>query len=110
MSLICHLLRPAEWESALQKRVYKPQSLKTEGFIHCSTPEQLLGSATRHFPLDQELVVLYISERKTESKLKWEKSSGDEVFPHIYGALFPEEIEFNRYLIRNPEGAWELVY
>ena len=110
MSLICHLVRPSDWETALQRRVYRPASLKAEGFIHFSSPTQLIPSALRHFPLDQELVVLYVSERKTEKKLKWEAASDGELFPHLYGALYPEDIEFTRFLIRNPDGNWELVY
>lgn len=110
MSLICHLLHAEAWERALDRRTYKPASLNTEGFIHFSTPEQLLATAERHFPLDQDLVVLYISPRKVAHKLKWEAGSNGEMFPHIYGPVFPEEVEFTRYLIRNPEGNWDLVY
>ena len=65
MPLLYHLLSRPEWEATLQSDgPYLPASLETEGFIHLSTRDQLIGSATRFFQQESELVVLEISEKK----------------------------------------------
>ena len=35
-----------KWEQAVAEGEFRSDDLATEGFIHCSTPEQLPGSST----------------------------------------------------------------
>jgi uncharacterized protein (DUF952 family) len=104
---IFHLVPTKRWEKALIEGRYRPDSLKTEGFIHCSTWEQLLESANLHFPHDQSLVVTYIIEKHVKKTLVWEKGRNDQDFPHIYGDFPFAAVETTKTLVRNAAGTFE---
>ncbi|MEL6625602.1 MAG: DUF952 domain-containing protein [Bacteroidota bacterium] len=107
MGLIYHLADPKIWERALSGGAYAAASLATEGFIHCSTKEQLIPSATKHFTDANELVVLEIPEKKVRHLLKMEPAQNGELFPHIYGKIRFDYVENTRMLFRNKAGEWE---
>lgn len=96
-SFILHLATHTAWLAALEQGAYCPDSLRDEGFIHCSTLAQIVNVAN-NFYLDQRgLVLLIIDPARLTSELKWEPPfhphSGQEtvssagLFPHIYGSL-----------------------
>jgi uncharacterized protein (DUF952 family) len=105
---IFHLVTPARWEKALIEGYYRPESLKTEGFIHCSTWDQLLESAERHYKNEDSMVVIFIIEKHVKKTLVWEKSRNGEDFPHIYGEFPFEAVDTTRLLVRNAQGKFEL--
>jgi uncharacterized protein (DUF952 family) len=104
--MIYHLTTQEAWEAALGQGYYEHASLAAEGFIHCSTREQLFESARLYFVGHDRLVVLQIVEKRVEQQLKWEHSRNGELFPHLYGPLPVEAVEDRRYLARNEEGQW----
>jgi uncharacterized protein (DUF952 family) len=86
--MIFHIVPQAIWSDAQSQAAYQPASLGTEGFIHCSTREQLLGSATSHFHGQSHLVVLCIDEQRVAADIRYENLTGGALlFPHIYGPL-----------------------
>jgi aryl-alcohol dehydrogenase-like predicted oxidoreductase/uncharacterized protein (DUF952 family) len=91
--MILHLLTRSQWAVARQRGVYRPPSLETEGFIHCSTINQGVDTANILYRGQLDLLVLRIDERKLTSTLKFETPAnlGDArskaLFPHIYGPL-----------------------
>ena len=107
--MIFHLTTPSRWETYLENMVGKfiAPSLSTEGFIHCSTKDQVLESANRHFEGEAELVVLCIVEKRVKEMLKWETSRNNELFPHLYGGIPLEAIETTESLERNQDGKFE---
>ncbi|BAZ15072.1 hypothetical protein NIES4071_69420 [Calothrix sp. NIES-4071] len=86
MKTIHHITRRQAWEEVLRSGSYRAESLLTEGFIHCSTPAQVLKTADRFFKNQTGLIILYIDVDKVESEVKYELAD-NELFPHIYGAL-----------------------
>lgn len=63
--------------------------MATEGFIHCSTGEQLPGVARTFYAGREDLILLTIDpELLGEGRLVYEDlyDHGD-LFPHIYGPL-----------------------
>lgn len=107
--ILYHLTETEAWEMALEKGFYAPPSLETEGFIHFSTEAQLLQTAARYFAHTDELVVLEVSEKKVKSILKWEPSTQEELFPHVYGRLELDMIGNTNMLLKNRDGQWEKV-
>lgn len=88
MPYIYHITTRNEWEAALQKGQYEAASLATEGFMHCSTEDQVAGVLARYFKDKTDLVKLTIDQALVERPLVFElASSVNELFPHIYGAL-----------------------
>jgi uncharacterized protein (DUF952 family) len=86
MKTILHITRQAEWAAAKDLGAYRGNTLDSEGFIHCSTIKQVVGSANRFFQGQQDLVVLVIDESLVQPEIKYE-GDADNLFPHIYGAL-----------------------
>lgn len=92
--MIYHLLPLQEWQKWTDFNYYEHPSLKEEGFIHCSTAEQIEGVKKRYFEGIEDLVLLHIDPDllEQESELKYEVSTGGELFPHIYGTINREAI------------------
>ena len=89
MARIFHITALEDWEKAQAKNVYDFDALKTDGFIHCSTREQVGGVAHSIFKGRTDLVLLEIDEKKVKAEIKYEncEEEGEEKFPHIYGPL-----------------------
>ena len=91
MEKILHICPAEDWNKAIKDRLYRAASLETEGFIHCSKPEQILAVANRYFSGVEELVLLWLDPGKLTAELRYEISEGD-VYPHIYGPLNLETV------------------
>lgn len=88
MPPILHMTERRAWQAAQKSGVYTAVSLTTEGFIHCSTADQLLGVANSLYHGQPDLVILVIDPARVEPKIIYEDcyDTGQE-FPHIYGPL-----------------------
>lgn len=91
--MILHILKRSEWLRAAEQGAYAPLSLDTEGFIHCSTMDQLLDTATRFFRGQDDLAVLCIDEHRLAAPLRFEAPADAQdarakpLFPHLHGPL-----------------------
>jgi len=85
---IYHITTRKDWESAQTSGSYRGATLDSQGFIHCSNAGQVAGVANHIFIGRQSLVLLCIETEHLAAGLKWENlEGGEELFPHIYGAL-----------------------
>ena len=93
MPIIFHVTTSRAWEEAKQKGFYENDSLKEEGFIHCSQEEQVAGVLERYFQGQKNLVKLIIDTDKLTSKyiFDWSSSTQD-TFPHVYGPINLEAV------------------
>lgn len=88
MGTIYHIATKKDWEDAQHNGEYTATSLKTQGFIHCSTREQLIGVANFLFIGQNNLLLLTINSEKVKAIIRYENLTGKtEKFPHLYGAL-----------------------
>ncbi len=85
--MIHHVTSQQDWQSHESKSEFIPSDYYREGFIHCCTPTQLAGVLERYFKGKTDLVLLYLDESKLQAELKYEVSTNDEKFPHLYGAI-----------------------
>ncbi len=83
---ILHITTSDEWDLSSARGSHTAHSLYTEGFIHCSTREQLAVTLQRHFAGKRDLVVLTIDASKLQPPLRWEPAHGV-LFPHIFGPI-----------------------
>jgi uncharacterized protein (DUF952 family) len=86
MSLILHITARSQWQQAQQIGIYRADSLDAEGFIHCSTPLQVVRTANAFFTGELGLVLLCIDSDRVQPEIRYEIADGDR-FPHIYGPL-----------------------
>jgi len=93
MNVVYHAALPHEWVDAQATGEYtmstRGLTLEQEGFIHCSTREQVEGVANRFYGDLEELSLLTIDLDRVESDVRWEPPApgADELYPHIYGPL-----------------------
>lgn len=95
--MIIHITTKSDWEKAKQIGEYFALSLKTDGFIHCSTLNQTVDTANLFFKGQHGLVILCIDEVKLKSECKYEDPACskdgkhdprvDNLFPHVYGPI-----------------------
>lgn len=81
---IFHLTDPMAWQSAQQRGQVTPPSLVSEGFVHCSSREQVVGTIERHFDGIDHLVLLELDADALGDDLRWEESRPGERYPHLY--------------------------
>jgi uncharacterized protein (DUF952 family) len=85
---ILHITPRAKWDQAAPRGEYRGDTLATEGFIHCSTPEQLPWVVEKFYKGQTGLVVLRIDPEMLKAALNWENPhDASNLFPHIYGPL-----------------------
>jgi uncharacterized protein (DUF952 family) len=93
MDIILHITRKDEWEQARASGSYRADTLETQGFIHCSTRQQVIRVANSLFRGHDDLVLLCIDSNRVEATIHYENlAGGDERFPHIYGPLNVEAV------------------
>ena len=84
--LVYHIVLPDVW-AAFDAGLYRAASLETEGFIHCSFAEQLDAVIARYYSGVESVVVLEIDTERLMSRVLNEISTGNEIYPHIYGPI-----------------------
>lgn len=85
---ILHLTTPAALRHLEETGAYAPASLATEGFIHFSTPRQVLEVAERLFAGRRDLVVLVVDAARVDREIRYENlEGGSEAYPHVYGPV-----------------------
>lgn len=83
---IVHICNLSDWNAAKEQGIYRAGSLATEGFIHCSTPTQVLATANRYYSGIRDLVLMWIDPSQLSSQVRWE-ASGTGIYPHVYGPI-----------------------
>jgi uncharacterized protein (DUF952 family) len=101
--VIFHITTRAAWETALAEGSYRADTLASEGFIHASTREQVLGVADARFRGVASLVLLVIDPALVGPEIRWEESEPSlPPFPHVYGPLNVDAVV---NVVSVPEGA-----
>jgi uncharacterized protein (DUF952 family) len=77
VALICHITQRKDWDT-----------LHSQGFIHCSTLQQVIPVANLLFRGKADLVLFSINESLVHPAIRNESLEGTaELFRHIYGPL-----------------------
>ena len=103
--MIYHMCPTEAWAEAVREGEYRgtADDLR-DGFIHFSTAGQIAKSARRHRPGQAGLVLITVESARLGTRLKWEKSRGGALFPHLYGPLDLAEVASVRPLPLGPDG------
>ena len=97
MPSICHITTRAAWEAARAGTEFRTPEFEQYGFVHCSTPEQVLLVLNAFFRGRNDLLLLIVNPARLKAEIRWElpdSKSGrlpgippDAVFPHVYGPI-----------------------
>ena len=99
--MIYHITSRTAWNQARQRGDYRVQSLETEGFIHCSTDQQVIPVVEKYYKGQEDLLLLVIEPERLTADLKWEPPTDGtpppgvpegSLFPHIYGPINLEAV------------------
>lgn len=86
--MIYHITTRESWETATRTGAYEAASLATQGFIHCSSRDQVLRIADNLFRGQSGLVLLAVDDNDLPAEVRWENlEGGSEPFPHVYGPI-----------------------
>jgi len=108
VKIIYHITHPALWQKAQSDGQYIPEAFGADGFIHCSKKEQIPCVGNLYYKGQTGLIILSINLEKIKPAVKWENTTGgDELFPHIYGALNTDAVEFTAAFKPNEAGEFE---
>jgi uncharacterized protein (DUF952 family) len=105
MRRIYHLVPASKWKG-IGSGAYQPESLATEGFIHCSNEDQVAPVANRFYANDAELLVLCIDTSRLAHPVRDEEVPTGERYPHIYGPIEREAMIAVLPLERDADGRW----
>jgi uncharacterized protein (DUF952 family) len=104
-ALIFHMCRREEWDAVHASAVYAGSSQDVaDGFIHLSTAEQIVESATKHRAGQSDLVLIAVDPDELGARLKWEPSRRGQLFPHVYGGLPVTAVRWVRDLPLGADG------
>ncbi len=85
--MIYHVTTRADWQKQATAATYEANSLHTEGFIHLSEANQVVGVLDRYYQNVPELLLLHVDPKKLTPELKYERATNNELFPHLYGPI-----------------------
>lgn len=106
---LLHISTPDQLDEARLRGQYLDPSLESEGFIHLSTPEQVLIPANERYAGQAGLILLVIDPARLTKRLVFEDSYGSGIeFPHVYGPIDLEAIVDTVDFPANPDGSFDL--
>src|SRR6266853_3009325 len=93
MAIIFHITTCEAWAKR-SDGAYRTEMLPTEGFIHCSTSEQIIQVANARFRGQTGLVLLSINPDRVSAEIRYENlEGGQQMFPHVYGEINSDAVE-----------------
>ena len=105
MTTIYKICERAAWRQAGADGLFagSPDD-ERDGFIHFSTAGQLAGTLARHFAGQTDLMLVAADAGALDGALRWEKSRGGELFPHLYAPLPLSAVRWARPLLDEVDG------
>jgi uncharacterized protein (DUF952 family) len=105
---IYHLVAASDWQQP-GDGPYRPASLATEGFVHCSYADQVERVANLFFRDAAALLALVLDADRLTSPVRDEDAGSGERFPHVYGPLDRTAVVEVRPLQRGADGRWRFA-
>lgn len=107
MAEICKIMSQEEWDASFAvgtTYVAVSEADLRDGYIHCSSREQLPGTLEKWYREYERVIVVTIEPSRLTSVLKWEPNAVGVPFPHIYGSIVPEAVAAAVALERDGSG------
>lgn len=109
--LIFHITTEEEFQNHKEGGEYHPESIDTDGYIHCSKGSQIEEAANRLFPDADQIVLLIIDIPTLSADVKYEADEETgEKFPHIYGPLNTNAIMDKLNIFTEDSGAFKIAF
>jgi uncharacterized protein (DUF952 family) len=88
VATIYKICEEAPWRAAEAAGQFRGSTVdERDGFIHFSTAAQLAETAAKHYAGQSDLLLIAVDAEALGAQLRWERSRGGDLFPHLYAAL-----------------------
>jgi uncharacterized protein (DUF952 family) len=112
--VILHLVPAAVWAQVAGHETYAPESLESEGFVHCTGDDDLMLTVANAFYRSVgDVLVLSLDESRLAADVRWEPPAplpdgwaGAPMFPHVFGPLDLAAVVDVRQLVRDDAGSF----
>jgi len=84
---LVHVLEADRWAQFEEQDEYTHPSLDTDGFVHCSTPEQIIAVAQYNHADDEHPCLLVIDPELVDREIRYEEQPDGRSYAHVYGPL-----------------------
>jgi len=99
VATIYKICERAAWHAAEHDGLYRGSDVdRRDGFIHFSAAAQVGETAAKHFAGQKDLMLVAVDGDALGFALKWERSRGGDLFPHLYAALPLQAVRWTRPL------------
>jgi uncharacterized protein (DUF952 family) len=111
--IVLHLMPATLWRAWMAGDDYEPASLAAEGFVHCTASDDLMLHVANRFyaGTGDDLVAVALDTDRLTNEVRWEAAahpdgsgatSGEPLFPHVYGPLDRQAVTGARRIVRDP--------
>ncbi|AGZ45571.1 DUF952 domain-containing protein [Actinoplanes friuliensis] len=108
--MILHFCPESSWQAAVAAGEYSADTLVSQGFIHCSTPDQVAIPATALARGRQDILLLEIDEARLSKPVVWEQGDppdpGGMLFPHVYEPIPVAAVVATHPYLPGPDGTF----
>jgi uncharacterized protein (DUF952 family) len=98
------LLSESDWQAAEAGGVTMTALDLADGYVHLSTGTQVKETARRYYSGAARVKLLRF-DLASLGDIRWEKSRGGELFPHLYGPLEIAKADASWWLMPGQDGA-----
>lgn len=109
---ILHFSSREAWASARERGEYRTPNLATEGFIHCSTADQVHVPANALVRGRTDLVLLTVETERLDHEVRWEPGDPSDPqstpYPHVYGPIPLAAVTAVRDFPPQPDGTFTM--
>jgi uncharacterized protein (DUF952 family) len=110
VTTIYKICEQALWRGAESDGLFLGTAVdQRDGFIHFSSAAQVAATAAKHFAQKSDLMLVAVDAGSLGVALKWERSRGGELFPHLYAALPLSAVRWARPLPDEVDGGPVIV-
>ena len=109
MAEVCKIMPQEEWDESIgagKAYVAVSEADLRDGYLHCSSAEQVPGTLAKWYTALDSVMVVTIDPARLGSEVKWEPNAVGELFPHIYGPIVPEAVAGVAKMRRDSTGAF----
>lgn len=104
---ILHFCPSDVWSAAQRQGEYRGDTLASEGFIHCSTADQVHLPANALVRGRTDIVLLEIEPERLTAPVRWEPGDPSSMrFPHVYGPIPLDAVVAVRDFRPRPDGTF----
>ena len=108
LEYIFKIVEKNEWNKSKEKGIYSGSSMDiNDGYIHFSEKEQIQETLKKHYPKQENLILLKVQTLNLEHLL-WEQASNGGMYPHLYSELDVKNVIEEYELSFNENGIHQL--